>query len=253
MDIMSLFRSNPSVKAPEQQAAAPNQQQQTPGTPGNLPSTPPEGTANTTGTAANGAVPANANDQNSNDDSPLAKFQNMWEPVTNSEGQTEDKPLDVNQLQEIVKQADFSKVLNQDNLKAISEGGEGAIAAFQDSLNSVAQQVLLQSTLANDRMIETKVASALNAHKSELPNLIRNQAASNEMNLKNPIFKNPAVKPVIEAVTHQLAAKNPDATPFELVEMANNFVTAMSEAFAPKQQSQPNSKIDVDWESFMNS
>ena len=246
MDIMSLFRSNPSIKAPEQQQPAPV-------IPGNLPATPPSGAANTSGTAANGAVPANANEQNNNDDSPLAKFQNMWEPVTNTEGQQESKPLDVKQLQELVKQADFSKVLDPNSLKAISEGGEGAIAAFQQSLNAVAQQVLLQSTLANDKMIESKVASALNAHKSELPNLIRNQATHNEMNLKNPIFKDPAVKPVIEAVTHQLAAKNPDATPFELVEMANNFVTAMSEAFAPKQQHQQNSKADIDWDSFMNS
>lgn len=235
--------------------------------PGNI----PEGTATpatpTPGTEVNGVVPETALDapvdttidttvKQKTSDSPLDQFSKLWEPVITPEGQVKaPEQLDPVKLQEIISKADFTKSLTPENLARITAGGDEAQAAFTESLNSVAQQVLMQATMAANKMTEQAIKTALEAQAANLPNLIRAQTTSNNLQKANPVFSNPAVKPVIEAVQAQLAAKNPDATADQLTEMAQNFVAVMGEAFAPKsdETSNPNKSVvkDIDWDSFL--
>lgn len=226
--ISNLFSPAPAPATPAVPVAP------TPATPGNIPEGAAAPAPATPGTASNGAVPPVIPEPKA-PDSPLAEFSKMWEPVVTKEGDvpTGPVPLDPVKLQEVVSKADFTTSLTPENLAAIEAGGEGAQKAFTESLNVVAQQVLLQSTLAANKMTEQAVKTAVDAQAATIPDLIRAQTLNNTLQKDNPIFSNPAVKPVIEAAQTQLAAKYPDATPAELAKMTTDYVTAMAEAFSP--------------------
>lgn len=247
MNILSTLFGGPTPPAPVAAGAA------TPVTPGNLPDGSAAPAAATPGTDANGMVPATVVTPET-PDSPLDQFKDMWEPVTTPEGQvTAPAQLDPAKLQEIISKADFTQTLSSENLSLIAAGGEGAQAAFIDSLNTVARQVLMQSTMANNKMTEQAVATALASQTATLPELIRSQTTSNNLQKANPLFSNPAVKPVIEAVQAQLAIKNPTATADQLTEMAQNFVSVMGESFAPKPVTSATEQAsqNVDWDKFL--
>ncbi len=160
--------------------------------------------------------------------------------------------LDPAKVQEAMNKADFSGVLTQENLSAIAEGGEGAMNAFRESMNALARQVMSQSTLVANKMIETQVTKALESHQSQLPGLLKKQTLKDNLGSANPLFKNPAIKPVAEAVQMQLAAKYPDASVAEVNEMVSNFLTTMSGAFNPNQQSSDTADLEsTDWSKFL--
>jgi len=250
--IANLFNTTPTPAAPATPVAAPTPV--APAVPGNI----PEGTAvpapATPGTEVNGVVPAPATSDTNTPDSPLAQFGNLWEPVATKAGEAAPAtpaPLDPAQLQEIISKASFTSSLTPENLSAIEAGGEGAQQAFTESLNSVAQQVLMQATLAANKMTEQAVKAATEAQAATIPEMIRAATLNNTLQKENPVFSNPAVRPVIEATQTQLAAKFPNATPDELATMTKDYITAMGAAFAPAPVTPAGSNAPdtVDWES----
>lgn len=238
MSLFDMFTSNTPAAPAAPAAPAPT-------TPGNI----PDGT-NPSATADPGN-PAPA----VNSDSPLDQFKSLWDPIATDgkEGSGDPAPLDPARLQEIISKADFTKSLSQDKLGLIAAGGDGAISAFTEALNAVGQQVLMQSTMAANQMQEQAIKAALDKYAANLPNAIKSQSLTNNLNA-NPVFSNPAVTPIIEAVKAQLVAKNPNATADQLTEMAQNFVTVMGEAFSPKPASNSgdNGFQNMDWDKFLN-
>lgn len=227
------------------------------------PATTPAAPAPTTPTAPTtpapvqpGNLPAQqpADPTNVTPSDPLAEFKDLWEPVKQDENGTpqESPKLDPQKLQDVINKADFSSVISQENLAKIQQGGEEATRAFADSMNQVAQQVMYQSTLAANKLVETAVERAMAEQAAKLPNLIKSENLSTNLYQANPLFSNPAVKPVIEAVKSQLQTKNPDATPAQLTEMAQSFVTAMAESFMPKPTSNTPADDSQDWEKFLS-
>ncbi len=243
--ISNLFNTSTPIPAP----AAPAAPAQTPTNPGNLPdnsgvgaTTPPTPGAPTDPAAA----PAKP-------DSPLDQYKSLWDPVPTSENAAPvAQKLDPAKLQEIVAKADFTKAITPEMKAAISAGGEEAQAALMSALNEVTRQAVVQSTLAANKMTEQAVKDAIDSQTKSLPDLIRSQATTNSLYAANPIFSNPAVKPVIEAVKAQLAAKNPTATSDELTAMSQQFVEALGESISPKAAETVDPKADaMDWAKYL--
>ena len=237
---------------PQQQPA-----QSTPPQPGNLP-------ANAGATdSQNPQVPPgtvdNSQQQQQQSDSPLADFATLWEPVTGDDGKpVNDQPaipqLKAEDVQKIVAKADFSQAVTPDVIQAITEGGEGAQQALITALNAAVSQGVTQAIMVGNKLTETAVNQAIQASESKIPQLLRNQATSDHMKNSNPIFKNPAVQPVIEATKAQLLQKFPNATAQEITEMTQNFIVAMGNEFGPKQQVNDNSETgEVDWDKYISS
>lgn len=222
--------------AAKQADPAPQAQVNSQSTPGNIPNSPTP-------------IPAAVDAAKVN--SPLDQFNTLWDPVANKGAETDSQQaLDPVKLRELVNQADFSSTISQENRAKIAQGGEEAQKAFTESMNTVAQQVMVQALLASNKMTQTAIDNVNKTWETKLPELLRKQTLSENLRDSNPIYSNPAVKPVIEAVQHQLAAKNPNATPAELQVMSNNFVKAMGEAFNPAKPD-PKAKPTFDWEKFL--
>lgn len=252
MSMFNLFGNNdktpaiPATPAPAQHTVQPTP---TAAEPGNIPPTvdpnaPPAAPATPVATVT---APV--------DNSPLAEFNTLWDDVPNKDGEPAPlvKPLDPAKLSEAVAKADFSTSISQENLAAIQAGGDEATQAHASSMNQVAQMVMNQSLLASNKMIEQAVDRVNKSWEDKLPEILRKQNLNESLASSDPIFKNPAIKPIMEATQVQLAAKYPNATVAELTTMTQDYIKAMGEAFSPKAVNPASPEADVDWDRFMTS
>lgn len=219
-----------------------------PATPGNTPAQPAATAVDdVAGTAPNPAPNAPAQEHQT----PLDKYKDIWETVPNAAGDEPSFELDATKVSEAMANADFSKAINQETLSKIVSGGEDAAMAFAEAMNAVTRQAMTQSTLVANKLIETRLEQYNKKQEAAIPGLVKRQAAQDA----NPIFKNPAAKPMISALQNQLAAKNPDASAAELVDMTNNFLTALYESMNPDAASkagQSGSEPPMeDWDKFL--
>ena len=250
-----IFGGNQQQQQPaqqQQQQQQPAQQPQQPAQPpqGNIPSQP-----TTVPDTNNPTVPAGMDNPPQQEESPLAAFADLWNnDNTNQQSQTPDdvyarlKPEDV---QKVIAKADFSSVITPEQLAAIGNGGEAAQQAFAQAINSVAQRVMLQSTLVNNNLSMQAMQKAITQAESRIPDAMRKYSSADYSRTANPLLSNPAVKPVADAVQAQLLAKNPNATNAEITQMTQDFIAAMGAQFAPKQEPINNSATnDTDWDAF---
>jgi len=249
MSILDMFRSTPAPAATP--AVTPEQPTQQPAPVGNI-QDPATVAANSTvatqlpiGPAAD---PANLEQPNS----PLADYTKLWDTVPNTASPATPVALNQDSVAAVVAKTDFSTAVTQDQLAAISAGGEGSIQAFSQAMNAVAQQVMVQSTMVNNKLTEKAIEQAINAKAAEMPNLMRQQSSAAHLKDSDPLFSNPAVQPVIQAAHSQLLAKFPTASPAEITQMTQDYVIAMGKAFTPQaaMPKDPNAG-DFDWDSFL--
>ena len=185
-------------------------------------------------------------------ESPLSQFEKLWEPIPtdpNAPTPTAPQELNAEDVQKAVAKANFTQAITPEQLAAIGQGGEAAQTAFTEAMNAVAQQVMVQATLVGNKLTDKAVSSALEAQKLELPQMLREQATTAHLSDTNPVFDNPAVKPVVESTKAQLLQKFPNATPTEITQMTQDFILAMGEAFTPKAPELADG--EQDWNKFL--
>lgn len=240
MSIFDMFRSQAPAPAPQTQV-----------TPGNM--QPPSVTPTQSPTGeGNGVVPNNEGSAPA--ESPLDKFKDLWEttPTENSEAPATPQELTQESLQKAMESADFTSGISPEQFAAISQGGEEAQKAFMQAMNNVAKQVMVQATLVNNKLTAKAVAEAREAASKSIPNLLKQQAASNHLKDTNPVFTNPAIKPFIESAQEKLIAKNPNATPAELTAMTQELMTAIADQFSPAPAVNPQAAQEEDWSKFLS-
>lgn len=251
MGIFDIFTNNTPEAAPQQ--AAP--QVAPVATPGNIPDAATTSAPQAPATAANGVVPEQVPPAQAVPDSHLAEFNSLWEtkPTDPNQPSNTPTPLDAAAVQQAVAKTNFSQSITPDTLAAVAAGGEEAQQAFANAMNQVAQQVMVQSTMVNNKLTEKAIADALASQQTSMQEQVRQQAAADHLKTSNPLFSNPAVKPVIEATQAQLLQKFPNATAQELTDMTQNYITAMGAAFAPPTTVNDNAgPAQTDWDNFLN-
>ena len=243
MSIMDMFRSTPAPAVPVVPAPVVG----TPPQQGNIPAAPTVA-VNPDGTPVVAPLPAEPAQ------SPLDPFKSLWENA----------PVDPNapaapaayvaptqeQIQKAVGKADFTGSFTEEQLAAVTAGGEGATTALLELLNTVGQQSLAQSTMVSGKLNEQAMTAMIAAEVAKMPGLVRAQTAQAHLKDSNPLFDNPAIKPVIAATQAQLQTKFPNATPAELTKMTHDYITSMGEAFAPKPVVETGTGAD-DWSNYL--
>ena len=196
----NLFNTSPAVPNTPAPAPAP-----APAEPGNLPAA---GDPNALAPAGVASAPEVAAPEGN---SPLAEYKDMWDTIPNQEADAPmTQKLDPVKLQQAIAKSDFSTVITPENLAAIAAGGDEATKAFASSMNQVSQQVMNQSVLASNKMIEQAIERVNTTWEAKLPALLKKQNLNESVASADPIFSNPAVKPIMEATQLQLAAKYPN-------------------------------------------
>ena len=257
MSIMDMFKSamnpNPGTTA----TAAP------PANPGQVPNGTPNTGAATTTTAPNGVLPTaggNTDTTKSTEPTPFAQFTDLWK----NDDKSGDKntggvfgEIDPAKFSEAAGKINFSKSVTPEQLQAISSGGEGAVKAFAEAMNTVAQGVYAQSAFASTKIAEQAAAKVLENMRLELPAHMKKHTVSESLRSENPMFNNPAVQPLINALEFQLTHKFPNASAAEITTMAKGYISEMGTAFAPKadttssKDGKSGAREEVDWSSYL--
>lgn len=239
------------------QSQAATQQQAQPSQPGNFP-------ANQTPAMASDASNVNAPAQTTSQTSAagpqgLDKFNDLWKPSESPAGAAPEALINVKpeQMMEVAKKIDFTKVMNPEQLQAVAAGGQGAVAAMAQIMNSVAQTVYAQNMHATKTMVEQAVQKNQEQFMTQLPQHIKLQNVSESIRGENPAFNHPAAAPIMGALQQQLTTKFPNATAAEIASMAKEYMTGFANTLQPKQtQSQTQSEAQAagnfDWDAWAN-
>jgi hypothetical protein len=208
-------------------------------TPGNLPTTESTPTLVTPTVDANGTIPASAVGGDSTDpvvtppsNDPLAGLTGLWDTDPNAaKAEVPAAALDPAELREVIAKGNFAGNVNPEIMQKIEAGGPEAVTATMEAMNAVAQNVMLQATLASNKMIEQSVTAALAKQTSSLPDLIKKHTLSENLVDNNPMLSDPRIAPIAEMLQAQLQLKNPTATSQQLTEMTSKALTAMGQHF----------------------
>jgi len=240
MSFMDIFKTQEQQPAPQPAVA--------PVTEGNI---PPQTTPATL--EGNPTVPAEA----AKNENPLDPYKELWQDKpTDPNAPAPAKPpapLNAADLAKTFGKVDFSSGITAEQHAAIAGGGEGASTAMAEIVNASIQQAMVQSTLINNQLTEQAVAKAVADQAATIPDLVRSQAIANHSAETNPLFKNPAIKPIADATRERLIGKFPDAPPAEITKMTQDFIIAMGAEFAPKETLNDNGAGDTDWAMFLES
>ena len=237
-----------------QQSQPNNAPAASPGTPGNLPAnTVPSSPTNVNAPAGTTEVPGGG------EPSPLAQFSDLWQPAANNPANSPSifANVDPKKLMEAASKTDFSRVITPEVRQAISQGGEQGSAAFMQAMNQMSQTVFAQSAMATSKIVEQALEAQQKKFQDMLPGIIKQHTVSDNLRSENPIFNDPAVRPLISAMEHQFAQKHPNATASELTAMAKQYVSGLGQVFNPTQVNtggnSNNSQItgDTDWSKFI--
>lgn len=253
MNIMDMFRSAPVTPAPTGPQGVTQVNQ--PGAP--LPGATPA----TTGTAVNGVIPApgqTGNGEPAVEPSPFDGFKDLWS-TTNTPADNSGPmfgSVDPQKLMESAGKVDFAKAVTSEQMQAIAAGGEGAVKAFAESMNKIAQTVYAQSAFATTKIVDQAMTRQQENFAKQLPSMVKKFSVNENLQDQNPLLSNPALTPLVSALTDQLTRKNPNATSSEIQSQVNDYFSALGTSFAPKPVETPATRAAQkaakaeDWSAF---
>ena len=229
----------------------------------NNPGQPLPGTQASGQTAPNGLIPDGSSNAPPSGSpapaaSPLDGFKDIWQTPANPDpnaNQALFANLDPQKLMESAKKVNFSGALTQENLQKIQAGGQDAIQALQESLNSVAQTVYAQSAIATTKIVEQALGKQQERYDANLPTLVKKFSTNESLLSNNPLLQNPAIQPLVGALQEQLIRKNPNATSAEIQQQVSDYFAALGNTFATKTATpagQGKTKEAEDWDKFLS-
>jgi hypothetical protein len=184
--------------------------------------------------------------------SAMDTYSTLWEPDAAPTAEalaTAAQQNDPARFLEAAKQLNFSSIIPAETMAAITQGGEGATAAFAAAMNTVAQATYAQSAHATSKIVENALAAAEAKFASSIPDMIKKYQVSDTLRTENPALSHPSAAPIIGALNQQLAKKFPQASTAELKDMVSNYLTTFAAAVAPQPVAPaPSAKHgEVDW------
>ena len=261
---MNIFgRSNapqipPSHVAPTQSG----QQQQLPYQPGQQQLQQPANNNNPQQTAQTnqGQQEPNNNPNNNadpNKGSQLDNFTDLFKVKTDDKGQpvqqtdpfsTPIMSVDPQKLREAAGKMNFTAGIDQELVQKAMSGQDPA--AFMQVLNIVGQNGFSTALAAAGNITNTALDTYHQRIDKALPDRIRNVQIS-QGKPKNPALSHPAAAPMVHALKAQFASANPQLSPDQVNEMAENYFTSFAADFSKAADSaNPQKKTvpaETDW------
>jgi len=173
----------------------------------------PEGVTNNTTVpnAENTPHRQEANGQEAS--SPLDAYKDIWDNMSNGQEDAGNVlTFDRAKLAEVANKMDFTDSITPEQLSAIANGGEAAIKTLANVLNTTSRNAYLNSTETTSHLINNALNRTVENFTASLPQHIKKANVSQTMQQENPMYSDPAVAPVLQALENQLTAKYPNAT-----------------------------------------
>lgn len=163
--------------------------------------------------------------------------------------------LDPATMAEHISKIDFASAVTKEQLAAITEGGEGAMAAFLSAMNGVAQKTFQTSTIATGKMVEQALSQASLAMDKKIDGQVKQNQVSSKLLESNPALSHPAAAPIIGMIKAQLIAKHPTASADEISKLANQYASEFANVAAGKKEPADADKVPTgtDWDNWATS
>jgi len=236
MSFLGMF-TKPTVQPPSNQGGSLTQQSKS-GGPAN-PNANPETQA--------------ANNKSKAPDSPLDKYQSVWQ--TKQTDSKDPKPkkkgvlpeVDPKQLKEAISKFQFSDGVDPELVKAALGGDASALLQV---MNHSAQNAVLAATQISQGLVETGVRSGQLSMEDQLDDRLRKVQLRNTRP-QNKALNHPAVLPMLEALKLQFAQSQPDLSPEEVQAAAEEYFLTVGKTVFDKSNPTPDqnkdTKNDHDW------
>lgn len=160
--------------------------------------------------------------------------------------------MEPDKVQGAVAKMSFTDSINQEQLAAIQAGGEGAVAAMLAVMNSVGQNAMTKSLLSNAEMIKQAVSQVNGSLDNRAAAAARKQAITAEVHRGNEMLSNPALKPMVDALSLSMSMKNPQATPEQIRESVAGYFSTIAGTFSPKAQEPDAVPGEYDFSKFLD-
>lgn len=186
--------------------------------------------------------------------SPTDKFKELWSTTNQPTDQAPNFKLNPEQLSKVSGSMDFTKNIDRGDLAKIAQGGEEAIAALGNVLNSFGREVFGASAQFSSHMTESGYQSASNVIDKGLPGAIKRQLTEQHIYQNNPKLKDPALQPLIGALQSQFSSKHPNASAQEINDLVSEYMTTVVGAAFTKEDPQQKTKdynAAADFSSFV--
>lgn len=161
---------------------------------------------------------------------PLAGFEALWQTdATKQVAQPTGvlPAVTAEQLSATLANSNFLANIPQDLLTKAS-GGDSA--AFADVINQGLRGVMLQSVLASHGLVNAGAKAQGEQLMGKLPSMVRSSTVTDSLT-SNPLYNNPAIKPVMDSVRTQLETKYPQAGSSEIASMLDSYFADLGKAF----------------------
>lgn len=256
--IMSIFGGNtqqPPAPQPTNAVSQQGQQQSAPQPDTNgafAGVTPQDPTAN-----ALAGQPGQAASTPAGSQSPLDQFQKLWETAPNTNPNGPVFNVTPQQIQAEAAKMNFAATVAPE---IIQKALTGDANAFAQAINIASQNAFAHATHATTIMVDKALEKRLGEFSAKLPDQIRDYQAQTGLANENPMFSNPAVKPLVTMVQKQMATQFPTATPEQINAHVKEYLTGVFGAITPQQaaaQGDPNNlpfgtKSGTDWEKLLS-
>lgn len=161
--------------------------------------------------------------------------------------------MDAEKVTKAVANMNFASGVTEDQLQAIAGGGQQAIQTLTQLLNQTGQSTMSQAMLANAEMIKQALGQVSGTLDTRINAVARNQQIKSAVHGDNPMFSNPAMAPMVDALTQAFSLKNPQATPTQVKEAVYSYMTTVSGAFGNNgngNQSKPQVPAEFDFSNW---
>ena len=190
---------------------------------------------------------------------PLDGFSKIWEAPVKPEGAAPEfdpgNIFNMNQesMQKALAAVDFAGSITEDQMTAIQGGGQEAIKALGVMLNNTARQTMGAATQASAKMIETAMSGAAGSLDGKISSQVRQQQVNSHLQETNPLISHPAAAPMIQALSTQLTQQFPKASPAEIGQKVQEYMTGLAALASGKPDAlaqAAKSAEGTDWEQY---
>lgn len=226
----------------------------------NNPSVP--GASSSAGNNGSGAAPAAFPVvEAEGEKSPLDGFAKLWEIDPKQTGPKSLVPsinADPKAIMDASRKLDFTKALSEATLAGIAKSDP---KAFLAGINEASQAAFAQAAgMTSNLLTQALTAQEKTFREDVMPDILRKHNVSNALRTDNPLFDNPAVKPVLTMVENQFSSKHPGASPQEITTLAKQYLSEFATEIlgnagkvvsdAPKQDTRQ--RGTTDWGKFFD-
>lgn len=188
--------------------------------------------------------------------SPLDSFAEIWQTPTNVQNQAPNFAadaisFDATQMQAIRQKVSSINFMAGASAETVQQALAGNVEAFNSVINSAVQQALLQSMQLSGAMVNQGLRGRSQELLTHFPEIVRQQLASQQLRQDNPLFSNPATKPVLEALESALVRNQPNLTPQQVSQVAQSYLQEFAKNLIPQSPVQQTQQAaGTEWDSF---